>query len=288
MKSVLALMFCTLSVSTFTAHADDLKGSQSKNGYWGSGQLIGRKIKGSTKGFFVTTYEMEINHGGLTDSARYQGSTVAISTKSRDIFEQFQNLDPKKDYIFEYEAPYFANPVWEDTHYLVTGIREMKSDFEKSGLPEKIETYAVRTGGYGKGEKTGVITDVMRWGKLDYTCTVQVNLGGHSQKGKEEDQFFDIYGEKNCEYAENLLPYGKEVKIGYSEDVIEYWDDHAHIIHTIEPIIDTGVSATTPHATKDPEPKRLECLDYEQVRAKLMQDPEFQEFVKSRGQIKKK
>lgn len=283
MRRSALIPFATIGLVLNFAVADDVKFG--KTDYYETGLVIGRPLRAAIKGLIFDTMEMSINHGGFVGSNQYAGTTEEISTKKKAVFEKFKKLDPNKMYIFDYERPHMLNPVLNETHYLLRDIREVEPDFSKSKLPKVVEIKTGRRGNYARGEKTGVIIGVERWGNVDATCSVELNLGGHSADGKEQRAKFAIYGEKNCKYVESLLPYGMEVKVGFTEDTWEMWDLHDRIIERIEvigpinppkpetPAVKTA-DAKIPTAIEEAKPDERAKI-VEEVRQKLMKDPEF-------------
>jgi hypothetical protein len=91
--------------------------------------------------------------------------------------------------------------------------------------------------------------------------------------GKDPSSVFTdmvIYGEKNCAAAEALLPFSREVRVGYSQDFIEVWEGSTRIVHTIDVLEQAGQlkqSATG-------------AARLEEIKRALLEDPEFLKKLK--------
>lgn len=246
---------------------------ESHGTYWSNGRFLGRPLKSSEdKGIFpgLGTMELEVSYGAIEGHDKYLGLNFSVSTKSSAVLEKFRSLDLNKTYVFSYEYPYPLNPVWNDTHWLITDIKDVESS---NSVPSfmKIEVPKTegRFGSYSPdGSRNGVLVEVERWGFLSKVCTLTLHLGGMAGGQDPSSVFTDmvIYGEKNCAAAEALLPFSREVRVGYSQDFIEIWEGSTRIVHTIDVLEQAeqlkqnaiGASASV-----------------EEIKRALLEDPEF-------------
>lgn len=225
----------------------------SRNKYmaYGGGSLIARPLKNTNRGILFDTLEFELNYGGFSDSSKYIGTTCHMSSESQKVFDLFTKLDASQDYVFEYVNKNPFNPEIEDSHMQIIDVYPLKSHeaFKAAKLPMSVTSNgAGRQGwmsnGTGGGRK-GRIIDVERRGMIDSDCIVTLNLGGMTRglNGMEENVIdFNVYDDALCAYAEQLLPYGVDVNVEYTQDMFEMWDYSVYIAHKISV---TGFRNTT-------------------------------------------
>lgn len=239
--------------------------------YWSNGRFLARPLKSSEdKGLFagLGTMEFEVSYGAIEGHDKYLGLNFSVSTKSSAVLEKFRSLDLNKTYVFSYEYPYPLNPVWNDTHWLITDIKDVEpSHSVPPSMKIEVPKTEGRFGSYSPdGSRSGVLVEVERWGFLSKVCTLTLHLGGMAE-GKDPKKVFTdmvIYGEKNCAAAEALLPFSREVRVGYSQDFIEIWDGSSRIVHTIDVL-------------EKAEKLRQNANDasLEEIKRALLEDPEF-------------
>ena len=69
--------------------------------YYGVGYLVGKPIKGSSKGTIFKTNEVEINMGAF--GGDFIGNTVYASIEDDAIAKEFNQLDRNTLYVFKFE-----------------------------------------------------------------------------------------------------------------------------------------------------------------------------------------
>lgn len=248
-------------------------GIESSGRYWSGGMFIARPLKAAAdQGFLplLGTKEFEISYGAIPGHDKYVGTNKHVSSKSRSVLEKFQSLDMNKSYIFVYEYPFYLNPVWNDTHTLITEIREMKTPSKE--MMRRIEGDQRRVGRYNPhSERNGVLVEVERWGFINVTCTVTLHQGGVASGKNSPFLDFVLYGEKNCAAAEALMAYGIESKVSYSQDAIEIWHANRRIIKSIDVVEE---------AERTSRVKPTDSVD--DIRQKLLNDPQFLRELRDR------
>lgn len=271
---VLKKILC-LSIFVFVlggVHDGEAKGEIESHGvYWSNGSFLARPLKSSeNKGMFagLGTMELEVSYGAIEGQDKYLGVNGSVSTKSPAVLEKFRSLELNKTYVFSYEYPYPLNPVWNDTHWLITDIKDVEpSDSVPSFAKIEVPKTEGRFGSYSPdGSRNGVLVEVERWGFWSKVCTLTLHLGGMAG-GKDPSSVFTnmvIYGEKNCAAAEALLPFSREIRVGYSQDFIEIWDGSSRIVHTID-VLDQAEHLKQKEAG----------ANLEEIKRALLEDPEF-------------
>jgi hypothetical protein len=250
---------------------------QSHGSYWSNGRFLGRPLKSSEdKGVFpgLGTMELEVSYGAIEGHDKYVGLNGSYSTKSSVVLEKFRSLDVNKSYVFVYEYPYPLNPVWNDTHCLITDIKDVEPigsvpPFERIDVP-KTEG---RFGTYSPdGSRNGILVEVERWGVFSKVCTLTLHLGGMAG-GQDLSNVFTnmvIYGEKNCAAAEALLPFAREIKVGYSQDFIEVWEGSTRIVHSIDVLAHADLVGQ----------KDTGSMRFDEIQRALLEDPVFLKKLK--------
>ncbi|MBK7842821.1 MAG: hypothetical protein IPJ71_03865 [Bdellovibrionales bacterium] len=245
--------------------------------YWSNGCFLGRPLKSSEdKGMFygLGTMELEISYGAIEGHDKYLGLNSSFSTKSNSVLEKFRSLDLNKTYVFIYEYPYPLNPVWNDTHWLITDIKDVEPS-DSSPPFEKIEVPKTegRFGTYSPdGSRNGILVEVERWGFLSKVCTLTLHLGGMAGGQDLSNVFTDmvIHGEKNCAAAEALLPFTREVRVGYSQDFIEVWEGSTRIVHSIDVLAQADLLGQ----------KATGAMNLSEIQRALLEDPVFLKKLK--------
>ena len=201
--------------------------------YYGVGYIVGKPIKGSSRGIIFNTNEVEVNMGAF--GGNYIGNTVALSIEEDATAQEFNKLDRNTLYVFRYEYPHRLNPEIEDTHFHIRSWEPVNSNasFEHKGL----RSYVEKKGSYSKGVRHGKVVQVERWGYWDIDCSIRISMGG-IVSGKntafENSIYMNTYSEEACAFAEQVLKAGVDVSFEYSEDYIEIWDGVTRILHIIK------------------------------------------------------
>lgn len=290
--SALALALTTLALAAPPALAQTpIKAAPGGN--WAGGYLVGRPQKNSIKGMLYKSMEMQVNMGGFGGN-RYLGTTFDISTTQKEIYEQFQKLDPNQNYVFQYRYPHPLMIIGQKTHHLVTRIIPMKTGFASSGLPREVKGLnGTQRGRYSAGKRIGVIEDVYRWGggipTLHKVCNVTINVGGHSggEGGGESKMTFLVRGEENCAYAEAIMPYGLEIEVEYSQFYMNWREGEDYLAHAIRVIGELPAPATLQDpsaagasAAQPAAPAPAAGLTYEEYKRRLLQDEQFMKEIR--------
>lgn len=276
LKKILCL--CVFVFVLGGARDGQAKGKIESHGtYWSNGHFLARPLKSSEdKGMFagLGTMELEVSYGAIEGHDKYLGLNSSVSTKSPAVLEKFRSLDLNKTYVFVYEYPHPLNPVWNDTHSLITEIKDVEPigsvpPFEKIDVP-KTEG---RFGRYSPdGSRNGILVEVERWGFFSKVCTLTLHLGGMAGGQDLSNVFTDmvIYGEKNCAAAEALLPFAREIRVGYSQDFIEVWEGSTRIVHSIDVLAQTDLMGQ----------KATSSMSLDEIQRALLEDPVFLKRLK--------
>ena len=196
--------------------------------YYGVGYVVGKPIKGSSRGFIFKTNEVEINMGAF--GGDFVGNTISASIEDDALAEQFNQLDRNTLYVFKFEYPHALNPEIESTHYHIRSWEPLNPNikFEHKG----VESFMEKTGGYSDGIRQGKVIFVERWGLWDIDCSITILMGG-LKSGEENSITMNTYSEESCTFAEKALKAGVYVAFEYSQDYVEIWDQTTHILHKI-------------------------------------------------------
>lgn len=254
--------------------AEQVALSPPKDGRKGSILLIGKPYKKSpNKGLIWKTMEMEINVGAF--GGDHVGYKETISSESRELFQQFSNLDSEKLYIFEVEIKSYWMVEAESTHWMLKAIYPF-GEYNQD-LPNTIESNIGRRGSYSTDVvRTGKILAVLRWNDAFTTeCAIKLSLGGISegQHGGVNRTVFNIYNEYACQWAEQIILSGRSIDVDYSDqfwEVIEFSSKVAHKL-TLRPedsedeLIEVGHGEAVP----------ANITSYESIREALLQDEVF-------------
>ncbi len=200
--------------------------------FWGYGSFIARPFKYSYKGIFFKTYELEMLIGGNVKEESLNIVT-SFSVESKKVYNQIKQLDGDKLYIFYYEKKNPIDPEIEETHDMVRSFSELRKGYDgikyisfKNALTTNIQ----RIGNYGEGERILSVGLVERWGYNNIVCTVMFLTGGIRSYGGSASLEMNVYSEEGCVFAENALKNRLKVKVKYTEDFWEIWDDASRII----------------------------------------------------------
>lgn len=239
-----------------------------------AGYYMGRPIKSSSsKGIVFKSKEVEVNLGQVPGDSNYVGQTFAMSIEDRDVFKDFERAEESGNaYIFQYERPMWFNPEIEKTMKHILEIQPLlsASDFENSGLPNKVSTIkGPGRGHYSEGSRRGRIVGVHRIGFMEPYAVVTLSMSGiktESDGGAGENTAeFRVYGEKAAKWLELVMHYDLEVSIDYSEDLVEFWHGRSDRIVDRVSIIEK----------KKRSSKSLSVEEIRQIKEELLKDPEF-------------
>jgi hypothetical protein len=267
-----------LSPETLQGEGNDIK--ENKTGFYGGGFIIGRPVKGSEKGFFFNTTELNIMQGGFKDTNFYLGSIVHMSTDKRSIFDKFQTLDTEKQYIFEYKHVGWINPEIEDSHLQVIGIytpAEFLAKRNAMKIPATAKSGDNHHGPYGDGARKGRIVDIERFGFWQNFCAFELNVGGLTSAGEggsvEAIVDFAVIDEDLCKWIENAIALGVDVEVDYTEDNIELWQPSSRYCK--------GIKCIPSEQTVQQEVPQTKS-ELEDLKKELLKDPEFLKQLKER------
>ena len=199
--------------------------------FYGVGYFTAKPVKSTEKGFVFKTYEVEVNVGAF--GGGFIGNIMEASIEDDAVHRAFNELDRNVLYVFRYEYPHRLNPEIESTHTLIRSWEPLKSEisFESNG----VESYREKKGPYSEGVRQGKVVQVERWGMWDIDCSVKIAMGGirRERKSSENTITMNTYSEESCAFAEEALKAGVDISFLYSEDYVENWDKHPHILHII-------------------------------------------------------
>lgn len=249
-----------------------------ERGAYGVGTFYARPTRGRfDSGLLIPTDEMHLVVGNFQDDTKYSGNTIDVSTLSRDVFNQVEALDQSRHYLFDYFIRWPYQLIFTNTDHLVTGVRETPepAEFEKSGLPTEFDVQNGRVGHFVRAATTnGRMVSVVRWSTFFLRrpiCTFTLDQGGAKRvvEGHVANEMdFNIYSEQGCRYVESLLPFGLELKVHFSQNVVSI-DGPDHTAHTI--VVDripglprrpTGPGGSSP------------------ISQQILDDPQFQDGVR--------
>lgn len=258
---------------------------------WSHGYVLGRPYKLKRGGVFIKSNETRIQIGEFADDPRYIGEShgFSIGDDRMDLVKKWETLDPNKNYLFRYyhHASLIHPVIQYSSNDFITDIIEISPHLTSQGLEELKKGASSTIGRHGnvdQGVRSGRIVFVERWG-YDTVCQVGVNFGGVKNGGDSGSHFdtYAVYSEDVCSYAEKILPLGITVDFSYSKDFVEIWDYDVNIMHSIHP---SRASGSIPsNVSGNPVPRNsTPDMDYDTLKKRLLDDPEFLEELKRRSQ----
>jgi hypothetical protein len=244
---------------------------QNKSGEYGHGYIIGRPVRSAYKGYWYQTYELSVNQGGFTDTSVYIGANFDMSTESEAIFNQFKTLDLDRLYVYEYVQKVWWDPEQEDSHYQVVKIYTKDEFNAKMNADPTSKLITAKTPYKGSqasnGTRKGRLVDVERFGQWGNFCSFEINTGGLGSEGHESLLVFTVMDEDICKWVESSVGLGKDIEVGYDQDVWETWQPSDHFANSVMISDEHGQNVAV-----NPE---LAAPDLETFKQKLLNDPEF-------------
>lgn len=215
-----------MNISSNVQQSSGLAIKKSEMGHAG-GYLIGSPLKSMLKGGSDTNISvLQISLGGPSTPDFYSGTPVLATTDQLEIAQRFQELVPNEMYIFEYKYISGSNFGVEGAPYQVTGIHTLDEFVEKRSVNEisnEIRSGDKHKGKYAQGVRNGRIRSVMRTGRLDTFCSIELNVGGLTD-GKDAAIQLTVLDEEVCAYAENTIALNADVAVSFEQDYMETWN----------------------------------------------------------------
>ncbi len=207
------------------------------SGFYGSGYIVGRPAKASSRGMIFNTWELNINMGAFEEESTFPGTIIHCSTDVKSVFNSFNGLDEKKLYVFEYKYVNAFNPEIEDSHLQITAVYTPDEFLTKKGvteMPKGISTGDTHSGPYSDGTRTGKIVQVSRYGFFQNFCSFELRVGG---LGEGSSITFSVIDEEVCTYLENAIALGLDVRVDYVQDLIELWQPSSYFCKGVQCIL---------------------------------------------------
>jgi hypothetical protein len=289
--SVLSLVLSASFLYSFIAVADEVRPitkpvkiissaddhpveAETVRNVYATGMIYARPTRGKPHtGIIFKTDELHLIVGNFQDDNKYAGNTKDVSTKSRAVFDKIDKLDTEKHYLFSYWYSYPLHFNMQDSSYMITAVQDTPApvDFASTGLPMEFDVQGGRVGWQtGSAQTTGRMVEVMRWNTYILgrpICTFTLDQGGSKRSAQHavaNEMDFNIYSEEGCKYVENILPFGLELKVNYSESYISF-DGSDLTAHSIMVDRIPGVRADRPIA-----------INSGPIAQEILNDPEFQ------------
>lgn len=191
------------------------------------GYLIGSPLKSMmVGGSDSNVHVLQISLGGLSNQDFYSGTPILTTTDQSEISQRFKELEPNELYVFEYRYISGSNFGVEGAPYQVTGIHTLEEFIDKRSvnqIPNEIRSGDKHKGKYAQGIRNGRIRSVMRTGRLDTFCSIELNVGGLTD-GKDPAIQLTVLDEEVCAYAENAIALHADVAVRFEQDYMETWN----------------------------------------------------------------
>lgn len=215
-----------MNITSNVHQSSGLAIKKSEMGHAG-GYLIGSPLKSMmVGGSDSNVHVLQISLGGPSTADFYSGTPILATTDQSEVSQRFKELEPNEMYVFEYKYISGSNFGVKGASYQVTGIHTLEEFIEKRSvnqLPNEIRSGDKHKGKYAQGVRNGRIRSVMRTGRLDTFCSVELNVGGLTD-GKDASIQLTVLDEEVCAYAENVIALHADVAVRFEQDYMETWN----------------------------------------------------------------
>ncbi|MCB9060986.1 MAG: hypothetical protein H6622_05655 [Halobacteriovoraceae bacterium] len=215
-----------------------------------SGIFIGKiGLHNNNKSFFFDSNELTLYSGAFDQVGQTEFPGTLFDF---ELAEDVKNLTDKIDYLDQYKTYAFSYIVESgldfdinEGDYKIVAVEEL-NQYVKDKLPlEMMESLDTRQEGPLRtnfGKIARVERRIGRWVRsYDVDCVLELNTGvvkikSDLKKKNEQEvkkEMFNIYGEKMCQYAEQVVKSGRPVRIVYTESTSDRWDDFRKVAHGI-------------------------------------------------------